>query len=157
MRKGDNSLEKHLYIDEKGLFLTTVNKWEAKVLREELDNSVLWLRNYDRKSWSLTIPYKQGGEYKALYPDFLLTHTRGKETVVDLLDPHQIDLADAPAKAAGLAEYAAKHGHMFGRIELIIIEEDKIKRLNLNDEETSNKVKQVATNEHLQQLYDSTE
>jgi type III restriction enzyme len=81
----------------------------------------------------------------------------GKETVVDLLDPHQIDLADAPAKAAGLAEYAAKHGHMFGRIELIIIEEDKIKRLNLNDEETSNKVKQVATNEHLQQLYDSTE
>lgn len=78
MRKGDNSLEKHLYIDEKGLFLTTVNKWEAKVLREELDNSVLWLRNYDRKSWSLTIPYKQGGEYKALYPDFLLTHTRGK-------------------------------------------------------------------------------
>ena len=43
---------------------------------------------------------------------------------------------------------------MFGRIELIIIEEDKIKRLNLNDEETRNKVKQVATNEHLQQLYD---
>ncbi len=32
VRKGDNSLEKHLYIDEKGLFLTTVNKWEAKVL-----------------------------------------------------------------------------------------------------------------------------
>ena len=101
VRQGDNNLEKHLYIDEKGLFLTTVNKWESKVLSEELDNSVLWLRNYDRKSWSLTIPYRQGGEYKALYPDFLVTHTTGKETVVDLLDPHQIDLADAPAKARG--------------------------------------------------------
>lgn len=155
VRRGDNNIEKHLYVDERGLFLTNFNKWESKVLSEEVAKSVLWLRNYDRKSWSLTIPYKQGGEYKPLYPDFLVTHTKGKETVVGILDPHQIDLADAPAKAAGLAEYAARHGHLFDRIELIILEDEEIRRLNLKDEEIRGKVMGVSTNEHLRQLYES--
>lgn len=78
----------------------------------------------------------------------------GKDLIVDILDPHTLSLEDAPAKAAGLADYAQRHGDMFGRIELIIVEGEQMKRLNLADERTRNKVKKVSTHEHLQQLFD---
>lgn len=42
--------------------------------------------------------------------------------MVDLLDPHRMDLGDAPDKAARPARYADKYGHEFGRIKLIIVE-----------------------------------
>jgi type III restriction enzyme len=72
-----------------------------------------------------------------------------------LLDPHLLSLEDAPAKAAGLAEYADKHWLEFGRIELIIVEGDEIKRLDLTDGPTRNRVRGVQTHEHLRQLYES--
>lgn len=86
-------------------------------------------------------------------PDFLFLRCERKGIAVDLLDPHALSMEDAPAKAAGLAHFAAEHGHRFGRIELIIVDDEKTKRLNLNDEPTRDKVKGVATNEHLRQLY----
>ncbi len=43
----------------------------------------------------------------------------------------------------------------FGRIELIIVEGDEIKRLDLTDEQTRNKVRGVSSHEHLRQLYES--
>jgi type III restriction enzyme len=76
--------------------------------------------------------------------------------VLDILDPHTLSLEDAPAKAAGLAEFAAKHGSKFGRIELIIVEDTKMKRLDLADEITRNRVKAVTTHGHLKQLFDGT-
>ena len=33
--------------------------------------------------------------------------------MVDILDPHTHSYADAPAKAAGLADYADKHWNLF--------------------------------------------
>ena len=95
-------------------------------LRRSTRGAVAWLRNFDSKSWSLTVRYESGGEIHALYPDFLFVHSSTDGPVVALLDPDHIDLADAPAKAAGLAIYAARHAHLFGRIELIIIEEECI-------------------------------
>ena len=74
-------------------------------------------------------------------------------TEINIIDPHHVNLADAPGKAAGLAQYAHRHGNHFGRIEIIIIEGNKIKRLNLKDETTQQKVMQVTTREHLLQLY----
>ncbi len=115
---------------------------------------VAWLRNQDRKEWSLCIPYSDAGERKALYPDFLVIRNVGDGPVVDLLDPHSIGLADAPAKAAGLAQYAAKHAHEYGRIELIISDGSQFKRLDLTEETTRNRVRGVTTGEHLRQLFD---
>jgi hypothetical protein len=43
---------------------------------------------------------------------------------------------------------------MFGRIELIQVDKKRIDRLDLTNPDTRNKVKAVASNEHLRQLYD---
>ena len=45
----------------------------------------------------------------------------------------------------------------FGRIELIIIDNEKIKRLDLKTEKIRNKVKAVVTREHLKQLYEDSD
>lgn len=156
-RKEAQSFKGHLFVDAKGSFPCNLNTWEKKVIDAELSKGAVgWLRNPDRKNWSLCVPYKSGGEWKGLYPDFLIVRAEGKNFVVDILDPHTLSLEDAPAKAVGLAEYAEKHGDKFGRIELIIVEGDKMKRLDLADEQVRNKVKQVSTHEHLRQLFDAT-
>lgn len=155
-RREKQSWDKHLYVDDKGKFHCKLNTWETKVVEAELRrNDVLgWIRNPDRKPWSVCVPYKAAGEWKPLYPDFLVVRAEGKDLTIDILDPHTLSLEDAPAKAAGLAEYAQRHGEKFGRIELIIVDGDKMKRLDLTDERTSDKVREVSTHEHLRQLFD---
>ena len=113
------------------------------------------LRNPPRKPWSLCVPYTLSGEQRALYPDFLFVRSDSGGLVVDLLDPHRMDLQDAPPKAAGLARYADKHWHEFGRIELIIVDGDEIKRLDLTDERVRDRVRGVNDHTHLRQLYES--
>lgn len=158
VRGGDVSLAKHLYVDEGGFFPTTLNKWETKIISSELENPrvIGWLRNFDRKSWSLTIPYQEGGRVRALYPDFLVARSTDDGLLLDILDPHSLGLADAPAKAVGFAKYAAKHANLFGRIEMIIVEGKETRRLDLKHEETRTLVMGVSTREHLRQLFEGT-
>ena len=146
-----------MYANGGGLYPCKLNSWETMVVEAELakPNVVAWFRNLERKPWSLVVPYHHNGQWKPLYPDFLMIRREGNSIVVDLLDPHALSLEDAPAKAAGLAQFAAEYGHEFGRIELIIVDGDKLKRLNLNDEFVRDKVKGVSTHEHLRQLYDA--
>jgi type III restriction enzyme len=155
-KRSEKSWKNHLYVDGYGLFPAALNRWETAVINEELARGDIanWLRNPDRKPWSLCVPYELGGVWRPLYPDFLVVRHVDGGLIVDLLDPHMLDLADAPAKAAGLAKYAAKHAHEFGRIELIIIEGERIKRLNLVDERVRNRVRGVSDVEHLRQLFD---
>jgi type III restriction enzyme len=155
-RKEKQTWEKHLYVDESGKFYSKLNTWEVRVLEAELSRKEVlgWIRNPDRKPWSLCIPYRSGGGWKPLYPDFLMVRSEGRSLVVDILDPHTLSLEDAPAKAVGLADYASKHGAKFGRIELIIVEGDNVKRLDVTDEGTRNKLKEVSTHEHLRQLFE---
>ena len=153
-KKGSQTFKNHLYVDESGQFTTDADRWESRIITEELENTSGWLRNFDRKPWSLTIPYKVGGSDRPFYPDFLATRSVRGEVVVDILDPHHTALADAAAKAVGLAQYAAKHADKFGRIELIIIVGDKVKRLDLKDEIVREKVKLVTTKEQLEKLYE---
>lgn len=146
----------HLYVDGGETFRTTLNSWEHRVLEEELarNDIVGWLRNPDRKPWSLCIPYRMGGEVRPLFPDFLVVRRTPNGVVVDLLDPHLISLVDAPAKAAGLAEYADKHGYEYGRIEVIIVDGERIKRLNVKDESVRRRVMGVTSPGHLKDLFD---
>jgi type III restriction enzyme len=155
-KKGEKKWKKHLYANGGGSFPCKFNTWEAKIIDLEIDRAdvVAWLRNSDRKAWSLTVPYLHFGECKPFYPDFLVIRKERRNLVVDILDPHAISLEDAPAKAAGLAQFAMKHAHEFGRIELIIVDGDNMKRLDLAKEATRNSVKEVKTHEHLRQLYD---
>jgi hypothetical protein len=95
------------------------------------------------------------GKPAAFYPDFIFCRKgKGDKWVCDILDPHLIDLADAPAKAVGLAKFAAKHSDAFGRIELIIVDGDDICRIDLTDEQRRDKVLAVKTREHLAHLFE---
>lgn len=155
--KADASWKRHAYVAEDGNYPAALNKWESAVLGEELqaDESVVWFRNLPRKPWAITVPYDVNGKASPFYPDFVFVRKRKKELVADLLDPHHIDLADAPAKAVGLAKYAAKHFLEFGRIELIVVRgDDDIRRIDLTDEAKREMVLAVKTKEHLALLFE---
>jgi type III restriction enzyme len=157
-RRGSRAYDKHLYVDDTGKFTATLNKWEAKALEPELKRRevVGWIRNMDRKKWSFRVPYELDGRYRALYPDFLLVRRSSSRLVVDVLDPHSLELADAPQKAAGLAKFAAKHAPAFGRIQLIIVDDDRIHALELTDERVRKRVAGVKTHEALKDIFATT-
>ncbi len=154
VRRGDQSFKNHLYVDQDGLFPFKADSWESGIIEEEFQGIDSWLRNFDRKSWSLTIPYKVGIVDKGFFPDFLAIRIVHGTTVVDLVDPHHTGLADAVQKALGLASYAAKHADRFGRIELIAVLNGKMKRLDLKDEEIRERVSGIGTTEQLERLYE---
>lgn len=143
--RADRSWASHVYVNENnGKFPSKFNKWETKVISQELEKRgevVAWLRNPPRKPWSLTIPYWRGGEHHPEYPDFLVIRkTKKGALVVDLLDPHMADLGDAAAKAVGLAKFAEKHQESFGRIEFMIVDDDRVISLDLTNEVWRRKV-----------------
>lgn len=52
-----------------------------------------------------------------MHPDFLFFHRDGDEIVMDIVDPHRHDLADAAPKWAALARYASNH---VGRVRRVL-------------------------------------
>ena len=147
--------EKHLYVAEDGKFDETFNGPETAVLKEELTRKdvIAWLRNIDRKQWALCVPYEVDGEWRPMYPDFLVIRNEKGRLVVDLIEPHTISLADAPAKAAGLAKFAAQHADRFGRIELILLEKTGAKKIDLSDETVRDRVKGIKLVEQMKRLF----
>lgn len=148
--------KRHIYMDEKGYFGWDANTWEAAVLKAEQsrDDFAAWLRNFPRKPWSLCVPYVHGGEDRPLYPDLIVFRRAGKKIRVDILDPHDSGLRDAVDKAKGLARFAGKHGDSFGRIELIVLDNDGIiRRLDVNREAMREKVLKVDSAAHLDALF----
>jgi type III restriction enzyme len=152
--------ERHLYMEKKhGKFGAKFNKWETKVLTEELarDDVVGWLRNVPRKNWAFCVPYQMHGEYRPVYPDFIVFRKEKKKIIADLLDPHESGLADAVDKAKGLAIYARDHGSLFGRIELIVLmPNDEIRRLDLGKEAIRNRVLKLSGKDHLDLLFEDS-
>jgi type III restriction enzyme len=148
---------KHLLVDDKGNFPARLNPWEVEVLNDALapKAAVAWLRNIPRQEWSFTVPYSHRSETKPHYPDFLIFRKSGSGFVADVLEPHSLSFDDGYAKARGLAEYAKQHGNLFGKIELIAKIKGKMRRLNLNDQTTRDKVLVVSNNEQLAQLFES--
>jgi type III restriction enzyme len=151
----EDTWKKHVYVDEDGLYPAKFNEAEKAVVRREIASTsvVGWLRNIDRKAWSLCVPYEVGGEARAMYPDFLVVRKEKSGLVVDLIEPHSISLSDSPAKANGLAKFAAKHADKFGRIELILINDKAAKSFDLADEVVRKKFLSVVTIDHLRDLH----
>lgn len=154
VRQGKDAWEKHLYVDGNGEYHADFNNPESEVLQREIsDKKVIgWLRNTDRKGWALCVPYEVSGEMRSMYPDFLILRSEPGGIVVDIIEPHAI-VFDGPAKAAGLAKYAAKHFDKFGKIELILIDGKAQKRLDLTDELTRNRLRAVTVTEELRQFF----
>ena len=144
----------HLFVDGNGKFGWKANSWEEPVLREAMAAKGFtgWLRNIPKKPWALCVPYGLGQTHP-MYPDILVFRKEGGRVKVDILDPHDDGRADAAEKAAGLANFARKHGKGFGRIELIRVVGTQIQRLRLHQESVRDKVLRVTDLKHLSELY----
>jgi type III restriction enzyme len=151
--------ERHLYVEADGKFRAELGTWESGVLMEELadPNVVGWLRNLDRKPWSMEIPYKTGGETRPMFPDLVVVRNEGKGLVVDILEPHRPDLDDNFEKAIGLANFANQHGGMFGRIQLIrkvtSAGGEHFARIDINKASMIKKLLVITSNVQLDQLF----
>lgn len=161
VRKKDNDVayEKHLFVDEKGEFLCSLDSsWEIETIEEEIskEDVVVWLRNYDRKAWSLRIPYINSvGKYQPLYPDFIVIRKLENNFIVDILEPHNENLQDNYLKAKGLAYFAEKHWGDFNRIELIRKDSAGLKRLDFTKNSVREQVKTVTNNDHLNTVFEA--
>jgi type III restriction enzyme len=152
--------EKHLYMEEDGRFRADLGTWEREVFEEELQDSsvVAWLRNLDRKAWSLEIPYRYSGTPRPMFPDLLIVRKDARGFLFDILEPHDPSLGDNYAKAVGLAQFAERHGHLFGRIELIrknrtLAGGERYFRLDLNRIDVRRQVLPINSNEQLDQIF----
>lgn len=151
--------ERHLYVESNGQFRAELGTWEAEVLQTELaDSSVVgWLRNLDRKPWSLEIPYESGREKRAMFPDLVIVRDAGGYHVVDVLEPHRSDLDDNFEKAVGLAKFAEEHGALFGRIQLIRKQStpagERYARLEINRSTTIKRLLLITSNPQLDAIF----
>ena len=151
----------HLFVDGSGTAHIKLNSWESAVIAEEetRDDFVCWLRNYDRKSWALCIPYEINGEMKPTYPDFLIVRREGADYVVDILEPHDPSRADNLGKAKGFAEYARQNPGV-GRIQLIRLEKDSVGkekafRLDMSKSSIREKVARCMSNDELTHIFET--
>lgn len=154
---GFAAYDKHLFLDPEGDYRADLNTWERATIEAAIarDDVVGWLRNYDRKQWALSLPYKNGASVLPMFPDFLVVRREGAAMTADILEPHRPDLGDNWQKARGLARYAKKHYMELGRIELIRVKGGQLQRLNLALPAVHEKTLEWVTgNGHLDQLFD---
>jgi type III restriction enzyme len=154
------SYEGHLFLEDDGQFRSELGTWEAQLLAEELTHPQVagWLRNLDRKPWSLEIPYESGGEVRPMFPDLLIVRQTDAGHAFDILEPHDPSRADNFEKAIGLARFAEKHGHLFSRVQLIRKQPSTaggecFYRLELNTEAVRKKLKLVTSNPQLDEVF----
>lgn len=152
--------EKHLFVDDSGICKTSLNPWEDGVIREEFSRQdfVAWLRNLDRKNWSIEIPYKVAGINKPMYPDMLIVRQDAHGYIFDILEPHDSSRADNYPKAKGLAEFAQTNSNAYGRIQLIrkLTGADGVShfyRLDLTNITVQRRVMAINSNEELDAIF----
>ncbi len=153
--------DRHLFIPVDGTdFRVSLNSWESNLMNEELGNgAVAWLRNLDRKKWSLAIPYEVSGVTKSMYPDLVIVRSGSHGYLVDVLEPHDPSRKDNYPKAVGLAKFAEKHGERFGRIQLIREQRgpdgaNHFYRLDMSKTAIRNRVRGITSNEELDRIFE---
>lgn len=159
---GDNStcFSQHLYINDAGSMEANLNPWEKGVVQEELANgAVCWLRNLDRKPWSLCVPYEINGVSKSMFPDLMVVRADAHGYIFDILEPHDGSRKDNCPKAVGLAKFAEAHWDKYGRIELIREMRGPdgqmhFYRLDMAKTAIRNKVRGITNNPELDRIFD---
>lgn len=113
----------HLMSDDRGVFpVGALNEWERDVLDRELarTGTAGWHRNSGRDDVdALTIAYRDGTSWRSVHPDFVFFSRSGDTVRASIVDPHGDFLGDALLKLRGLADYAARHGSAYERIEAV--------------------------------------
>lgn len=154
--------KQHLFIPAEGnAFSISLGNWEDGVMEEERrrDDFVAWLRNLDRKRWSLEIPYEACGVIVPMFPDLIIVRSGVHGYVFDILEPHDPSRKDNYPKAVGLAKFAEKHGELFGRIQLIRKKKgpdmrEHFYRLDMGKIAVRESVRGVTSNTALDQIFE---
>jgi type III restriction enzyme len=157
--------DKHLYVNpdgrpNAGLFPvdTSRSSWEADVLERELAAETLlgWYRNPNSGRHALAVPYEFGDKTLLMHPDFLFFHQDGHAIVMDVVDPHRHDLADAAPKWSSLAQYAADHSDRFRRVLAVIkTATGELRALNLAADGIAEKVATATNRDLMEALFAS--
>ncbi|GAB1478366.1 hypothetical protein MASR2M74_09130 [Paracoccaceae bacterium] len=148
--------EHHLYVEKDGNFRTALTSWEEGVLRDEMkrDDFAGWLRNVDRKAWSLEVPYQEDGVWKPMFPDMLIVRKSGADFEFDILEPHDDSRKDNIHKAKGLALFAERHGGKFKRIQMIRKKGDSYVRLEMNKSAVQTRVRKASTTSEIDSIFE---
>lgn len=122
-------LQGHLLADERGIYpISALNGWERRLAKSFRQDEAIeaWYRNPPRSVGdSLCIAYRnEAGNWRGLYPDFLLFERVDGTLKASIVDPHRFDLPDAHTKLKALAKFAEDRGHHFHRM-LSVIEVNK--------------------------------
>ncbi len=153
-KKEGTAWASHLFVDADGKFFAEFNKWEAELLKAEMAKKdfVCWLRNLDRRDWSMCIPYEMGVT-RGFYPDFIIVRKSNKGFVVDILEPHDDTRTDTIPKAIGFAKFADKHGEEFGRLVIARKVGEQWQLVDMKDKPTREKTKQMQPASDLESLF----
>lgn len=151
----------HLFVNSEGTAKFKLVGWEPITLNEERKHPeyVCWLRNQDRKTWALCIPYKYGNEDHRMYPDFIIVRNDGIGGYdFSILEPHRDDKKDNLAKAKGLAQYAIECPS-FSRIQMLrkvhFPYGDRMLRLDFTKMSVREKVNQCVTEADFDKVFTS--
>jgi type III restriction enzyme len=141
----DELWELHLLVKEDGTYPCVLKGWELKVMNIEFADSDLvgWYRNPTGGPSSLRVPYRGSRFDLSMYPDFILFHRTDDGIRPSIVDPHGYHLADASAKLKGLADYAEKHGDVFGRIDAVAEVDKELLALDMKSEAVREAISRV--------------
>lgn len=130
--KGEEIIEGHLFVDDEGKASFSLNSWEQQIIKDAKkdEDFVCWLRNQDRKSWSLCITYEMGGKSHPFYPDFVIVRKdKNGSYLLDLVEPHWKDEDNIP-KAKAMAKYVENEQGNVERFEMTRVYDEKMLRLD---------------------------
>ncbi len=155
-KKEGRALDNHLFCDAENKFWTELNGWEKELLAAEMDKKdfVGWLRNFDRRDWSLCVPYDMGG-IKGFYPDLIIIRKTSKGLIADILEPHNPSFVDTVPKAIGLAKFADEHGEEFGRIIIARKKGEHWQYADLQDKQSRERIKAMQPGTDVAKLFEA--
>jgi type III restriction enzyme len=149
--------EKHLYA-HRGKYPATLTGWEADALKAELAKETLvgWYRNPTGGTAAVAVPYIQSGIARTMYPDFVFFHRVDGEIVIDIVDPHRPNQADAGPKWTGLAKYGKDHGEVFRRVVGVIKNLDgALMSLDLKNPSAADEMAKASTETDIRNAFDT--
>lgn len=128
------------------------------MLERELSATTLvgWYRNPNSGRYALAVPYEFGEKMLLMHPDFLFFHQDGDEVVMDILDPHRHDLADAAPKWSALARYAQDHPDRVRRVLAVArTTAGELRALDLTAEGIADRIATATNKDLLEALFAS--
>lgn len=135
---------------------TSRSSWERDVLERELDHRTLlgWYRNPASGRHALAVPYEFGDKTLLMHPDFLFFHRDGDQVVMDIIDPHRHDLADAAPKWSALAKYSNEHANRVRRVLAVIrTSAGELRALDLTAQGVAERLRAASNRDLLEVLF----